>query len=113
MSVGVPVSSGVDEISLARIADAYLRTYRSQALTVSDSELRMRTRRGLMLLPDVALGTSKVPDRMLPRFDSIQPVRALDWALDGIAAAYGESTAAFVALQIEYPERAVDRGASR
>jgi hypothetical protein len=67
----------------------------------------------LLLLPDIAVGTSKVPDRMLPRFDSSTPVRALDWALDGIAETYGKPTAAFVALQIEYPEGSVNKSASR
>jgi len=102
--VGVPVSTGVDEIALALVADAYSRTYRSQAVSVSDSQGQILTRRGLHLMPDVALGTSRVPDRMLPRLDSTAPVPALDWALHGIAQAYGEPTAAFVALQIEYPE---------
>ena len=111
--VGVPVSSGVDEIALALITDAYSRTYRSQALSVSDSQSLIRTRRGLLLLPDVAVGTSEVPDRMLPRFNFSAPVRALDWALDGIAKAYGEPTAAFVALQIEYPQGSVNKSASR
>jgi hypothetical protein len=112
-TVGVPVSTGVDEIALALTTDAYSRTYRSQALSVSASQSPIRTRRGLLLLPDVAVGISRVPDRMLPRFDSIAPVRTLDWALDGIAEAYGEPTAAFVALQIEYAERSVDKSASR
>ena len=31
------------------------------------------------------------------------PVQALDWAVDGIADAYGPFTAEFVAMQIEYP----------
>ena len=110
--VGVPVSTGVDEIALALVADAYSRTYRSQAVSVSDSQAQILTRRGLHLLPDVAVRTSRVPDRVLPRFDSIPPVQALDWALDGIAEAYGEPTAAFVALQIEYPEGSVSKSAS-
>jgi hypothetical protein len=104
--VGVPVSTGVDEIGLALVADAYSRTYRSQAVTVSDSQSQVLTRHGLQLLPDAAFGTSRVPERMLPRFDSIPPVGALDWALYGIAESYGEPAAAFVALQIEYPQRA-------
>jgi hypothetical protein len=40
-------------------------------------------------------------------------VRTLDWALDGIAEAYGEPTAAFVALQIEYGEGLANTRASR
>ena len=31
------------------------------------------------------------------------PVQALDWAVDGIADAYGPSAAEFVAMQVEYP----------
>jgi transcriptional regulator GlxA family with amidase domain len=58
--VGVPVSTGVDEIALAPVADAYSR-HRSQAVSVSDSHAQIVTRRGLRLLPDVAVGTSKVP----------------------------------------------------
>lgn len=111
--VGVPVSTGVDEIALALVADAYSRTYRSQAVSVSDSQAQILTRHGLHLLPDVTVGTSKVSYRMLPRFDSIAPVRTLDWALDGIAQAYGEPTAAFVALQIEYGEGLANKRASR
>jgi hypothetical protein len=66
----------------------------------------------LLLLPDGAASTAKV-SRVLPGFDSIPPVRALDWALAGIADAYGQPTAAFVALQIEYPEASTNKGASR
>jgi hypothetical protein len=33
------------------------------------------------------------------------PARALDAALHGIAARYGERTADFVAMQLEYPKR--------
>ena len=35
---------------------------------------------------------------MLPAFEALPPVQALDRALEGIAADYGPDTAAFVAL---------------
>src|SRR5262245_25090822 len=108
----VPGYTGIDEIALALVADAYSRTFRSQALSLSDSQARIRTRRGLLLLPDGAAGTAKV-SRVLPGFASIPPLRALDWALAGIADAYGKPTAAFVALQIEYPEWSMNKSASR
>ena len=100
--VGIRVSAGTDEIALALIADPYSRTYRSQALTVADSTDAIPTRRGLKLIPDAAANSSKIPARILPQFDSNQPVQALDWSLNGIASAYGPSTADFVALQMEY-----------
>jgi hypothetical protein len=40
---------------------------------------------------------------MLPSFDALPATEALDAALDGIEQRYGERTAAFVAVQIEYP----------
>ena len=98
-TVGIPVHPGSDEVSLALVADAYSRTYRSQALMVSTGAGEIRSLHGLILVPD----TAGKPDRMLPAFDGMRPVQALDWALDGIADSYGASTAEFVAMQIEYP----------
>jgi hypothetical protein len=62
-----------------------------------------------MLIPDVVADASKKQVRMLAPFDSMGPVRALDWALQGITDSYGKSTAEFVALQMEYPARLSDR----
>jgi hypothetical protein len=45
-------------------------------------------------------------DALLPAPSPTEPARALDAALDGIALRYGEDTAAFVALQLEYPRAA-------
>jgi hypothetical protein len=42
-------------------------------------------------------------DVMLPASDGVPAARALDRALDGIAARYGDPTREFVAVQIEYP----------
>jgi hypothetical protein len=43
---------------------------------------------------------------MLDPVTSERAALALDTALDGIGRRYGEPTAAFVALQLEYPGRA-------
>jgi putative intracellular protease/amidase len=101
--VGIPVSAGVNEIALALVADAYSRTYRSEALTVSSAK-SLRTRGGLTLIPD--LDDAKAPAHMLAPVDSKPPVQELNLALSGISEAYGAPTAAFVALQIEYPQNA-------
>ncbi|MBO9539055.1 DJ-1/PfpI family protein [bacterium] len=103
--VGLQVGPGTDEIALALVADAYSRTYRSKALAIAQMQGAIRTRRGLSLLPDKVSDASKPSVRMLPSFDAMPAVSALDWALAGIEASYGRATAAFVALQIEYPAR--------
>src|SRR5262249_22234240 len=100
--IGVPLSPGADEITLALTADAYSRTYRSTAYLISGSNAPVKTRRGLMLAPDA--DASEAPDRTLA-LDGTLPGRAFDAALEGIAQSYGEATAAWVALQLEAPPR--------
>lgn len=51
---------------------------------------------------DITNGSEKARVRMLPSVGALPPVQALDWALTGIADAYGEPTAKFVTTQIEY-----------
>jgi transcriptional regulator GlxA family with amidase domain len=103
-ALGLEVAPGVDEISVALIADAYARTRRSAAVSVAQSDGPIATRRGLTVVPDrVANGPDK-PSRMLPLFETLPAAQALDRALDGIAASYGNATADFVALTMEYPQ---------
>src|SRR5215469_3104193 len=99
-TVDIPVAPGVDEISLALVADAYSRTYRSQALTVSPSAATIRTRRGLDLIPDTIRDGAGRTDMKLALGEKQLPVQSLDGALEDIARSYGRSTAAFVALQM-------------
>ena len=101
-ALGVGVQEGVDEISVALLADAYARTRRSDAVSVARSDKPVLTRRGLVLIPDRAVNARRQPSRMLPSFATLPPARTLDHALEGIAASYGADTAAFVALTMEY-----------
>lgn len=100
--VGIPVDQGVDEIALALKAEVYSATYRSTALAVAPRPGTIRSRRGLSLIPDRVAGVD-APRRMLSAPDAAEPLLALDQALKGIAADYGPRTAAWVALQMEYP----------
>ncbi|AYV56770.1 transcriptional regulator [Leptospira kmetyi] len=103
--IGIPVFSGMDEIKLALVADAYSRTYRSHAVAVADSsETKIKTLNGLILIPDRNGDPAKSLDRMLPKFDSTPAVTEFDSALKKIGETYGKSTAAFVALLLEYPQ---------
>lgn len=100
--VGIPVDQGVDEIALALKAEVYSATYRSTALAVAPRAGTIRSRRGLSLIPDRVMGVD-APRRMLSAPDATAPLLALDQALKGIATDYGPRTAAWVALQMEYP----------
>jgi putative intracellular protease/amidase len=100
--VGIALEPGIDEIALVLQAEAYSATYRSKAYTVAAGAEAVVSKRGLRIIPDRVAGKT-APRRMLPPPDNARPLRALDQALKAIAADYGPSTAAFVALQMEYP----------
>jgi putative intracellular protease/amidase len=97
---GLELSTGVDEVSLALVADAWSRTYRSRAVTFAATDAQV-SRHGVSIVPDRIRSTWPDATR-LPAIEG-PPVRALDAALAGIRARYGAPTADFVAMQLEYP----------
>jgi putative intracellular protease/amidase len=99
---GIELAPGVDEVSLALVADAWSRTYRSHALTFAGTPGALVTRNGLRILPQ-QVATSWPAERRLPPIGDLKPAEALDQALRGIEARYGMRTADFVAMQLEYP----------
>jgi transcriptional regulator GlxA family with amidase domain len=99
---GVELEPGVDEVTLALIADAWSRTYRSRAVTWSPSEDAVETRDGVRILPD-KVATSWPGALQVPKVAGRKPATALDEALERISTRYGASTAEFVAMQLEYP----------
>jgi len=70
--------------------------------TIAASDAPLITLRGIEVLPD-RVGTDAGRAAQLPPVSPVEPARALDLALEGIAERYGQRTAAFVALQLEYP----------
>jgi putative intracellular protease/amidase len=101
-TIGLTLEGRVDDIALAFTADAYSRTYRSKVETIAASDAPLITLRGIEVLPD-RVGTDAGMAAQLPPVSPVEPARALDLALEGIAERYGQRTAAFVALQLEYP----------
>jgi putative intracellular protease/amidase len=99
--LGLELSPGVDEVSLALVADAWSRTYRSRAITFAGSAGAVRSRNGVSVLPERVAASWPAARRLPPVGD--RPAEALDRALSGIAARYGTRTADFVARQLEYP----------
>jgi putative intracellular protease/amidase len=104
---GIALKPGIDEVSLALVADAWSRTYRSNADTFAANAGAIRTRHGVRILPD-RIAADWVADRSLPAIGE-EPAQALDAALRGIEARYGARTADFVAMQLEYPRPPTNR----
>ncbi len=100
--LGVALAPGVDEVSLALVADAWSRTYRSRAVTFAPTTAPVRSRNGLAILPDQAAASWRA-DQTPPATVDLPPARALDETLRTIEARYGRGTADFVAMQLEYP----------
>jgi putative intracellular protease/amidase len=100
--LGIELAPGVDEVSLALVADAWSRTYRSRAVTFAGSAGALRTRNGLRIFPQ-QVAASWPAERLLPAIGDLPPARALDQVLLEIEARYGMPTADLVAMQLEYP----------
>lgn len=100
---GFAVEPGVDELNLGFSADAWSRTFRSRAVAVGATEAAVPTKRGIWIVPDVIADSSQKLT-ILPAPTS-EAADVLPMALAGIEQRYGTRTAAFVALQLEYPWR--------
>ncbi|WP_137389459.1 DJ-1/PfpI family protein [Rhodoligotrophos defluvii] len=100
--LGIELAPGVDEVSLALVADAWSRTYRSQTVTFAATANAVETRNGIRVIPDQFAESWPTARRILP-IGNERPAEALDQALTGITARYGMRTGDFVAMQLEYP----------
>jgi len=102
--LGIELAPGMDEVSLALVADAWSRTYRSRALTFAGSGNAVPFRCGIRILPD-EVATTWPAARLLPAIRDQRPAKALDETLRAIAARYGPRTTDIVAMQLEYPRQ--------
>jgi putative intracellular protease/amidase len=107
-TVGVELRPGIDEVSLALLADAWSRTYRSSVDTFSASAGTVVSRNGVRIVAgrEAAASTSGAsrPDRLLVR-PGPTPTSTLDDTLASIGMRYGDRTAQLVAMQLEYPRQ--------
>lgn len=101
---GIELRSGMDEVSLALVVDAWSRTYRSSTVTFAGSAPVVTTANGVRVLPDRSVAAWR-EDRIVPNFATLRPADALDRALDDIADRYGGRTTHVVAMQLEYPRQ--------
>ena len=103
-TIEIPIEEGVDEMSTALQADAWSRTFRSQA-RATHAGGAVRSRRGLV----IETHTASAGSLALPAAPASQARIALDNTLEDIAARYGEPTANLVALGLEHRRRERNR----
>lgn len=99
-TIGIALEPGMDEVTLALVADAWSRTYRSRALAISALP-EVTTLGGLRIVPDRSDAESAAAHFVA--VGRLPPLQDLDRALAGIALRYGDATASVVAMQLEYP----------
>ncbi|MFH5923484.1 DJ-1/PfpI family protein [Roseomonas xinghualingensis] len=100
--LGIQLVPGIHEVSLALVADAWSRTYRSRAVTFADTAAAQQGRDGIRIIPD-QVATGWPAERRIPFAVDLRPAKALEQTLQAIAMRYGRQTAEFVAMQLEYP----------
>ena len=98
--IALALRPGMDEVSLALVADAWSRTYRSNAITFSATGSVVESRHGIRIIPDERTATQH--SSPVPALEH-KPADALDRTLADIATRYGRRTADVVAMQLEYP----------
>ena len=106
--LGILLEPGMDEVSLALVADAWSRTYRSSAASYAATPEPVVTKNGVRIVPD-RTGASLPAGQRVSTFADLGPAVALDRVLDAITARFGRRTADVVAMQLEYPRPATDR----
>lgn len=104
-TLGVSLEPRMDEVSLALVADAWSRTYRSRVVTHTADGQARRSRSGLDILPDTT-AAARPMERSLASAVTLRPAPALNETLQAIADRYRADTASFVALQLEYAQPA-------
>ena len=100
-TLGISLTPESDAMSLALIADAWSRTYRSRALTFAPSRKAVMTGEGIRVLPD-RVASHWPANRRITTFSGLGPATALDRTLEAITTRYGAGTAHVVAMQLEY-----------
>lgn len=104
-NVGIKVSSGIDEVTLALVADSYARTYKTNVLSFSNTTRPIPTKGGLLLIPEKNSSEEISIDRKISILENQSSLASLEEALREIETLYGKLTSSFVALQIEYEVR--------
>jgi transcriptional regulator GlxA family with amidase domain len=104
-TVEAPISDGVDEVALALRADAWSRSYRTKVVTTHAGGAPVRSRHGLVILPDAIAR----PGRYVIPGDAGPAAPQLDVALTAMDRRYGPMAVRLARLGLEYDGPATSR----
>jgi hypothetical protein len=99
--LSIALVPGMDEVTLALVADAWSRTYRSRAVTYSALPDAVQTRNGMLIHPERSMSGAP-PEPSLNWAGDVPPASAIDDVLAHILSMLGFRTAKLVAMQLEY-----------
>ena len=102
---GLELTPGADEVTLALVADAWSRTFRSRAVPIAATMDAVETRNGMHIFPE-RLTADWPANQLLEPVGNRPAVDALDDALNQITVRYGIDTSRFVAMHLEYTRQA-------
>ena len=97
-TIELPVLDGEDEVSLALQSDVWGRSYRSRVVTTHTGGTEIRSRHGLVIIPDSAPRAGRF---VIPTEQGSTVVR-LDHAMDRMGERYGPAARRFAVLGLEY-----------
>ena len=101
IEISIALAPAMDEVTLALVADAWSRTYRSRAVTYSALPDAVKTRNGVFVHPERALSGAP-PEPSLSWAADVPPAEAVDVVLTHILSTLGVPTAKMVSMQLEY-----------
>ncbi len=99
--MNIELRPDMDIVSLALMADAWSRTYRSRAVTYAALPEAVEMRYGVRVHPERALN-GEMPPPWVVALNPDEPARVLEETLQDIRNRYGRRTRNVVAVQLEY-----------
>jgi putative intracellular protease/amidase len=99
--MNIELTPGMDGVTLALMADAWSRTYRSRAVTYAAMPDAVEVRYGFRIHPDRAL-SGEMPPPWVKALAPDRSARVLEETLQDIRNRYGRRTGNLVAVQLEY-----------
>ncbi|TGL88760.1 DJ-1/PfpI family protein [Leptospira congkakensis] len=100
--IGIKTYEGIDEVSLALVADAYSRTYKSKTLVTTNGKKSVLTKSGIRIFSELnEESKNKIHFQVeIPKETKAFP--ELNQTLFHIQRRYGKDTMQFVATQLEF-----------
>lgn len=99
----IPVYDGIDEISLALVADVYSRTYKSKVIAIKYGHQPTQSKSGINFISEVKEEGNKKNHTLLEISDKKKAFNQFEHSLNDVEKRYGISTKQFVSTQLEFP----------